>query len=363
MTCVTVWSSCGGIFDPAGKRERLRELDQLSSEPGFWDDPERAQRIMKERTDTANLIEDIGAIDTALEESDLFLEMAEDPDEEAAALREATQVLSGAQERIQRHETQRMLGGEHDKQDAILSINAGAGGTESQDWAEMLMRMYLRYCERSGFKTELLSVSYGEEAGIKSAEFTVAGDYAYGMLKAERGVHRLVRISPFDSNARRHTSFASVDCIPDLDDEIQIEVDDKDLKVDTYRASGAGGQHVNKTDSAIRITHMPTGIVVQCQNERSQHKNRATAMKLLKARLHERERQIRDAEIDAMNAQKRDIAFGSQIRSYVLHPYRMVKDLRTSVETGNTDAVLDGDLDEFITAYLLLDGEDGVAQA
>jgi peptide chain release factor 2 len=246
-----------------------------------------------------------------------------------------------------------MLGGEHDAGNAILSIHPGAGGTEAQDWAEILMRMYLRWCERKGYKVQLVDQQEGEGAGIKSVTFTVEGPYAYGYLRAEAGIHRLVRISPFDANARRHTSFASVFAYPDIEDEIEIEVDEADLRVDTYRSSGAGGQHVNKTDSAVRLTHLPTGIVVACQNERSQHKNRSMAMKILRAKLYELETEKQKEKMEVFTKTKKEIGFGSQIRSYVLHPYRMVKDHRTGHETGNTDAVLDGDLDPFIEAYLL----------
>jgi peptide chain release factor 2 len=246
-----------------------------------------------------------------------------------------------------------MLSGENDFNNAIVSIHAGAGGTEAQDWSEMLLRMYLRWAERRGFKSAIVDILQGEEAGVKSATFTVNGDYAFGYLKAEVGIHRLVRISPFDANARRHTSFASVFVYPDIEDDVVIEIDDKDLRVDTFRASGAGGQHVNKTESAIRITHLPTGIVVQCQNERSQHMNRAMAMKLLKARLYEKEMEEREKERDKLYASKKQIAWGSQIRSYILQPYQLVKDHRTGKEVGNVDAVLNGDLDGFIEAYLI----------
>ena len=246
-----------------------------------------------------------------------------------------------------------MLSGENDSFNAIFSVNAGAGGTEAQDWADMLLRMYLRYCEKKGFKTDMTDYQPGDEAGIKSATFTVEGDYAFGWLRAEMGIHRLVRISPYDSNAKRHTSFASVFVFPELPDELDIEILDKDLKVDTFRASGAGGQHINKTDSAIRITHLPTGIVVACQSQRSQHKNKATALKQLKARLFEMEESRKAEEAVELAGEKKEIGWGSQIRSYVLHPYRMVKDHRTSHEVGNADAVLDGDLDGFIEAYLL----------
>jgi peptide chain release factor 2 len=250
-------------------------------------------------------------------------------------------------------ELREMLGGENDNTNAIVNINAGAGGTEAQDWAQIILRMYLRYCENHGFKLQMIDQQSGEEAGIKSATFTATGEYAYGLLKAEIGVHRLVRISPFDSNARRHTSFASVFVFPDIEEEIEIEVLDKDLRVDTYRAGGAGGQHVNKTDSAVRLTHLPTGIVVQCQNERSQLQNRQLAMKVLKARLYERELEIKRKEAQAIEDTKKEIAWGSQIRSYVLHPYRMVKDHRTNYEVGDAMAVLDGRLQDFIESYLL----------
>jgi peptide chain release factor 2 len=253
---------------------------------------------------------------------------------------------------VQAGEIKKMLGGEHDRKNAIVTIHPGAGGTESQDWAEMLLRMYLRYCERKGWSTEMVDYTSGDEAGIKSASFMVRGDFAYGYLKAERGVHRLVRISPYDAAKRRHTSFASVYVFPDIDDDIEVEINDKELRVDTYRSSGAGGQHVNVTDSAIRITHLPTGIVVTCQNERSQHKNRATAMKLLRARLYQVEIDKRKEEQTKIEGEKKEIGFGSQIRSYVLQPYQMVKDLRTGHEVGDVQRILDGDLDEFVEAYL-----------
>lgn len=270
-------------------------------------------------------------------------------DDLAAAIRELDS-------RMEAMEFQRMLSGEHDAANAIITINPGAGGTESQDWAEMLLRMYLRYCEKRGWKTDLVERLDGQEAGIKSATIQVTGGYAFGYLKAESGVHRLVRISPFDANARRQTSFAAVYVLPELDDTIEVEINDADLKVDTYRASGAGGQHVNRTDSAVRITHLPTGIVVQCQNERSQIKNRVTAMKVLKARLYEEERRKRDEAQAQANSEKSEIGWGSQIRSYVLAPYQMVKDLRTQHESSNPSAVLDGDLQPFVEAYLLKAG-------
>ncbi len=287
-----------------------------------------------------------------LEDLQVLVELGEEAEDESA-LEEVRAVLPELEIHVAKMEFARMLSGEYDASDAIVSINAGAGGTEAQDWAEMLLRMYLRFCEKKGYKTEITDYQPGEEAGVKGATFTVQGDYAYGWLRAEMGIHRLVRISPFDANAKRHTSFSSVFVFPELPDDIAVEINEKDLKIDTYRASGAGGQHVNKTDSAIRITHLPTGTVVSCQNERSQHKNKAVAMKQLQARLYELERQKKDEEAASLSGDKKDIAWGSQIRSYVLHPYRMVKDHRTGHEVGNADAVLDGDLDGFIEAYLL----------
>jgi len=287
-----------------------------------------------------------------LEDVQVMIELGEESEDEEA-LAEVREMLPALEKSIGRMEFARMLSGEHDANNAIVSINAGAGGTEAQDWAEILLRMYLRYCERKGFKAEITEYQPGDEAGTKGVTLTVTGDYAFGYLKAEKGIHRLVRISPFDSNARRHTSFCSVFVFPELSDDVDIEVLDKDLKVDTFRASGAGGQHVNKTDSAIRITHLPSGIVVSCQSQRSQHKNRSTAMKQLKARLYEMEMEKKESEAEELGGEKKDIAWGSQIRSYVLHPYRMVKDHRTDFESGNTDAVLDGNLDGFIEAYLM----------
>jgi peptide chain release factor 2 len=285
-----------------------------------------------------------------LEDAKIFAELADEGADAADA--EARQKLDEVEAALDGLERQRKLGGEHDAGNAIVTLHPGAGGTEAQDWAEMLLRMYMRWSERHGCKMELVDLQPGEGAGIKSATVTVEGPYAYGYLKAEAGIHRLVRISPFDANARRHTSFASVFVYPQIDDSIKVEIDEADLRVDTYRSSGAGGQHVNKTDSAVRLTHLPTGIVVACQNERSQHKNKSMAMKILRARLYELERQKQREKMDALNKTKKDIAWGSQIRSYVLHPYRLVKDHRTGIEIGNADAVLDGDLDQFIEAYL-----------
>lgn len=320
--------------------------------PEFWNNNEQAQEVLKERTLLQKLVEDWDSADRELEDIQVLIELGEE-DEDEEALEEVRGLLPGVEKKIGQMEFARMLSGEHDANNAIVSINAGAGGTEAQDWAEILLRMYLRWCERKGFKSEITEYQPGDEAGTKGVTFTVSGDYAYGYLKAEKGIHRLVRISPFDSNARRHTSFCSVFVFPELADDIDIEILDKDLKVDTYRASGAGGQHINKTDSAIRITHLPTGVVVSCQNQRSQHKNRAIAMAQLKARLYELEMEKKESEAEALGGEKKGIAWGSQIRSYVLHPYRMVKDHRTDYEVGNADAVLDGDLDGFIEAYLM----------
>jgi peptide chain release factor 2 len=295
-----------------------------------------------------------GCEGTWSETDDLLLlcELGEEGADEGTR-EEIRAIIPTLEETVARMEFARMLSGEHDSRSAIVSINAGAGGTEAQDWADMLLRMFLRYCEKRGYRTEMTDYQPGDEAGVKGATFTVEGEYAYGWLRAEMGIHRLVRISPYDSNARRHTSFASVFVFPDLPDDVEIEIDEKDLKVDTYRSSGAGGQHVNKTESAIRITHMPSGVVVACQAERSQHKNRAIAMRQLKARLYELEVRKKEEEATAIAGEKKEIGWGSQIRSYVLHPYRMVKDHRTNLETSNTDAVLDGDIGPFIEAYLL----------
>ncbi len=287
-----------------------------------------------------------------LEDARFFLDIAKDEKSEDALAEAAAKVAAVGKEMAET-ELKQLLGSPDDRRNAIVTLHPGAGGTEAQDWAEILLRMYLRWCDRRGYRKEILEYQPGEEAGVKSVTFTVEGDYAYGYLKAEAGIHRLVRISPFDANSRRHTSFASVFVYPEVDDDIKVEINEADLRVDTYRSSGAGGQHVNKTDSAVRITHLPTGIVVACQNERSQHKNRAMAMKILKSRLYELEIEKQKEKMETYHKTKKDIAWGSQIRSYVLHPYRMVKDHRTNVEVGNADAVLDGDLDQFIQAYLM----------
>lgn len=342
----------GGIFDVPAKKERVAELEAEIARPDFWNQGDRAQDLLRERTSLQKIVESWDGANSQLEDLQVLIELGEEG-EDQETLDEVNELLPEIEKQVAQMEFARMLSGEHDANCATMSINAGAGGTEAQDWAEMLLRMYLRYCERKGLKTELTECQAGDEAGIKSATFSVEGEYAYGYLKAENGIHRLVRISPYDSSARRHTSFCSVFVFPELDDSVEVEVEDKDIKVDTFRASGAGGQHINKTDSAIRITHIPTGTVVACQNERSQHKNRATAMKQLKARLYELEMRKKEEEAAAFSEDKKEIGWGSQIRSYVLHPYRMVKDHRTSHEVGNTDAVLDGDLEGFIEAFLL----------
>ena len=317
--------------------------------PDFWLDREKAQETVEELKSLRSLIRPLEQIATSEEEIEVLSELAEEDPDAAGELLTAV----GALERtLERFEFQQMLNGPDDQYNAYLTIHAGAGGTESCDWTEMLLRMYLRWAERNHRKAEIIEASPGEEAGLRRATLRVAGPYAFGYLKAEIGVHRLVRISPFDANKRRHTSFASVDVTPELEDEGEIEINEGDLRIDTYRASGAGGQHVNKTDSAVRVTHLPTGIVVQCQNDRSQHKNRRTAMKMLVAKLHALREAKRQAELAAAYDAKGQIAFGYQIRSYVLQPYQLVKDLRTDVETGNVDAVLDGDIDRFIEAYL-----------
>jgi len=329
--------------------ERLAALEAQMGAPGFWDDPETAAKVGAEHTRTQRRLETFTRLQADAEDLEGLAELAaEDPDLEA----EFEEALASVEARLNEAEEARLFTGDYDAGDALVTVNAGAGGTDAQDWAEMVLRMEMRWAERRGFKVELLEVSPGEEAGIKSATFRVSGDNAYGLYSAEKGVHRLVRLSPFDSANRRQTSFAGVEVAPVVEEAGEVEIDDDDLQVDTYRASGAGGQHVNKTDSAVRITHKPTGIVVQCQNERSQSANRATALAMLRAKLIERQEAERQAEIARERGEAQDVNFGSQIRSYVLHPYTMVKDHRTNHEVGNATAVLDGDLDGFVRAWL-----------
>jgi peptide chain release factor 2 len=340
------------VFDIPEKELRIRELEKESLRDGFWDEPEKASGILREKSRLTDAVEKWKQQKNGLEDLRILSEIAseEKDDQTQEEIRSELERLNAA---VRADELKMMLGSEQDPMDAILSIHAGAGGTEAQDWAEMLLRMYLRWAERKGFEATIIDYLPGDEAGIKSVTWTLRGEYAYGYAKAEIGIHRLVRISPFDAGARRHTSFASVFVYPEVDDRIVVEIDEKDLRIDTYRSTGAGGQHVNKTDSAVRLTHLPTGIVVQCQNERSQHKNKAMAMKYLRSRLYEMKLQEQNAKLDEINKTKKGIAWGSQIRSYVLHPYKMVKDHRTNLETGNVNRVLDGDIDDFIEAYLL----------
>jgi peptide chain release factor 2 len=345
-------SSCGGVFDVENKQKRIEQLNHLTNQPDFWNDGEKAQGILKEQSSLKAVIDAWAKHRSDLEEARFFLDVAKDEKSDDALAEAAAKVAAVGKEMAQTELTQ-LLGGPDDRRNAIVTLHPGAGGTEAQDWAEILLRLYLRWCDRRGYRKEILEYQPGEEAGLKSVTFMVEGDYAYGYLKAEAGIHRLVRISPFDANSRRHTSFASVFVYPEVDDDIKVEINEADLRVDTYRSSGAGGQHVNKTDSAVRLTHIPTGIVVACQNERSQHKNRAMAMKILKSRLYELEIEKQKEKMETYHKTKKDIAWGSQIRSYVLHPYRLVKDHRTNVEVGNADAVLDGDIDPFIEAYLM----------
>jgi peptide chain release factor 2 len=324
----------------------------MMADPNFWEGGEIAQKILKERTSILENFSPWQQNQKELEEMEILLQLIEEQGDEKEA-QELLGKVQKSEEAIDQMEFRRMLGGEHDESNAIVSINAGAGGTEAQDWVEMLLRMYLRWGEKRGYQTKIVDILSGEEAGLKNVTFTVNGRYAYGYLKAEVGIHRLVRISPFDAGARRHTSFASVFVYPEISDDFVIEIDEKDLRVDTFRSSGAGGQHVNKTDSAVRITHLPTGIVVQCQNERSQHKNKAIALKILKARLYEKELKEKEEKFEELHNTKKEIAWGSQIRSYILHPYKMVKDHRTNKVIHQVDRVLDGEIDEFIKAYLL----------
>ncbi len=344
--------SSGGCFDVDAKRLKIEELDSIAARPNFWDDQKKAQALLRGKKQLEQIVGGWDGQVRALSDAEVLLELAEEASDEASA-KEAEAHATAIKKSLDEIEFKRMLSGEADPNGAIVQVISGAGGVDASDWAQMLERMLIRYCERKGWKVEVVEETPAEEAGIKQATFTVAGDYAYGLLKAENGVHRLVRVSPFDANARRQTSFAAVTVTPDIDDDIEVEINDVDLKIDTYRAGGAGGQHVNKTDSAVRITHMPTGIVVQCQNERSQHSNKAKAMKLLRAKLYDFELAKREAKAAEDAKARLKIEWGSQIRSYVLFPYQQVNDHRTEVKTSDVDGVLDGDLDSLIRTYLL----------
>ena len=356
ISCGRRPKTCEVIFDVAGRSATLKELESQTAAPGFWDDQNRAKATFDRANEIKAFLEPFAEIQRLLEDAAIMAEMAEAEKGQAAdqALADAARDLDRAEADFQKLEIQSLLSAKLDRNNAYVSLHAGAGGTESCDWASMLLRMFQRYATSRGFELEILDLQAGDEAGIKNATFAVKGPYAYGIMKCERGVHRLVRISPFDANKRRHTSFVSLDVVAELDDDIDIEVLETDLRVDTYRSSGSGGQHVNKTDSAIRLTHLPTGVVVSCQAERSQHANRNKAMKMLQARLYELELDKKRREMERFYGQKGEIAWGSQIRSYVLQPYTMVKDHRTEVETSNVAAVLDGDLDRFVDGYLRL---------
>ncbi len=347
--CERKSTSCGAFFDAPLKRQELAEIEKQISQPDFWNDPANTQKILQARKRLEEVVTTDEELARGQSDIEVLLELAKEGEDVGKDLESH---LAKLQEKVEQIETRTLLAGENDRANAILAIHAGAGGTEAQDWAAMLLRMYLRWAERQGFVAEVVDFQEGEEAGLKSATVTVTGEYAYGLLLSETGVHRLVRLSPFDSQHKRHTSFASVFVIPEMDEKIDIQIREEDLRIDTYRSTGAGGQHVNTTDSAVRITHLPSGIVVQCQNERSQYKNRSVAMKVLRARLYEAEIDKKRAASQKLEDAKLGINFGSQIRSYVLHPYRMAKDLRTRVEIGDVDRVLDGDLEPFIRAYL-----------
>ncbi len=345
------WKKFEVFFDLDNKQLELERINAELSQPATWSDQKKFQSLQQRKKLLEKEVNFYQKLQEKKEEIEVLLELAEEGQE---VLDELNEALNLFEQELQAAQLRTLFFDPDDARNAILTIHPGAGGTESQDWAQMLFRMYLRYAERKGFKTEVVDFQPGEEAGLKSATIRVEGDYAYGLLSQESGVHRLVRISPFDANKRRHTSFAAVFVYPEIEDDVEVEVNPDDLKIDTYRSSGKGGQHVNRTDSAVRITHLPTGIVVQCQNERSQHQNKATALRLLKARLYEIEKQKKQEKLDKLEDSKSDIAWGSQIRSYVLHPYKMIKDLRTRLETGDVDRILDGDLDEFIKASLTL---------
>ena len=339
----------GGAFDIGGKRSETEKLDKIITDVNFWDNPNQARKVTQKRANLVKVVEKWQDLHSELADLDGLLELAEEDDQLAEELEVSVHTF---RVKFDKYEFETMLSDPRDQADAIVAIHPGAGGTESQDWAEKLLRMYTRWSERRGFTFEMLDLLPGDEAGIKSATIEIKGDYAYGYLKAEVGVHRLVRISPFDANSRRHTSFASIFVYPEIEEDVEVEIDPNDLKIDVYRSSGPGGQGVNTTDSAVRLTHIPTGIVVTCQNERSQHRNRDIALRILKARLYDMKMDELDAERKKMESAKKEIAWGSQIRSYVLHPYRMIKDHRTQIETGNVDDFLDGNLDEFMEAFL-----------
>ena len=341
----------GGFFDLQNKKKKLDHITaEIEANPNFWSDPKASAMTLKEKKTLEESISGAESLEQLKDDLSAAIELAEEGEDEY--LQESEHMLLAFEKALKQFEIQSLLSGELDRNNAVVTVNAGAGGTESCDWVSMLFRMYLRFAERKGWKTEVFDMLDGEEAGIKSATFGVEGEFAFGLLKAESGVHRLVRISPFDSNARRHTSFASVYVSPVVEDEIDIDIQEADLRIDTYRASGAGGQHVNKTDSAVRITHLPTGIVVQCQNQRSQHQNRDQCYKLLRSRLYEKELEERKKKQESVEGSKNDIAWGSQIRSYVLHPYKMVKDHRTNLEIHSPTDVLDGDIEPFINEFL-----------
>jgi peptide chain release factor 2 len=350
LPSATRFATCGSIFDPARIRRELSEIETKLADPALWSNPAASQPLMRDRKRLEALIRDDEELVRRSGDIDAYFELAREGEDVLADLEREIKALAGFAEDL---EARTMLSGEADALNAIVTVHPGAGGTESQDWAEMLLRMYLRWAEQQGYKTEMNDYQDGEEAGIKSATFTITGEYAFGQLAGESGVHRLVRISPFDAAKRRHTSFASVYVSPEIDETIHVDIKTEDLRVDTYRSGGKGGQHVNTTDSAVRITHLPTGIVVQCQNERSQHKNRDKAFKMLRSRLYEHELEKKRAESKKLEDSKLDINFGSQIRSYVLQPYRMAKDHRTKVEVGDVDKVLDGYLEPFLRGYLL----------